>query len=129
MKKFIIYWLPIILWASLIFYFSSVPGLASGLTVFWDVFWRKLAHASEFGILNFLIFRAPRRGRQFNFISALVLSALVTLLYAASDEWHQSFVPGREGKLSDVGIDLLGMLLFSAWLVLVNFWRKRRMAR
>jgi VanZ family protein len=35
----------------------------------------------------------------------------LSLLYAFSDETHQLFVPGREGKLSDVGIDAIGIAL------------------
>jgi len=42
------------------------------------------------------------------------LAAVACILYAASDEWHQTFVPGRGGTVSDVCIDTTGIML--AWL-------------
>jgi VanZ family protein len=43
------------------------------------------------------------------------MAGVIALLYAFSDEWHQSFVPGREGALRDVGIDALGVIGVSLW--------------
>jgi len=123
MAKFLKHWLPVILWAGLIFYLSSRPGLNSGLAVFWDVFLRKLAHAGEFGILNLLIFRALRI-HDSNVKKALGVAFLLAVLYAFSDEAHQSLVPLREAKLSDVGIDSLGIL--AAGLVLFCSQNLRR---
>jgi len=42
---------------------------------------------------------------------AIISSAIIAMLYAFSDEYHQTFVFGREGKLKDVGIDSIGILL------------------
>ena len=53
-------WLPVVLWAALIFTFSSIPSLGTGLGT-WDLVLRKLAHAAEFGVLGALLFRALRR--------------------------------------------------------------------
>jgi VanZ family protein len=107
MKKFLIYWLPPILWAGGIFYLSSISGLASDMSVFWDVFWRKLAHATEFGIFNLLLFRALW-GHKMKINKAIILSFILAVLYAISDEWHQSFVPNRECRWQDVAQDSLG---------------------
>ena len=111
-KGFFIYWLPVILWTGAIFYLSGMPNLNSGLMVFWDVFWRKLAHATEFGILNLLLFRALWGGRD-NFKKAIWWSLILTVLYAVSDELHQYFVPTRECRWQDVAQDSLGALLTS----------------
>jgi len=108
-KKFIIYWLPPILWAGGIFYLSGISGLASDMSVFWDVFWRKLFHATEFGILNLLLFRALW-GYQMKMDKAIILSFILTALYAVSDEFHQYFVPSRECRLRDMGLDILGAM-------------------
>ena len=62
---------------------------------------RKLAHMTEFGILYFLWRRGGLKIWQ---------AAVVSLLYAASDEWHQSFVPNRCGCAADVIIDGAGAL-------------------
>lgn len=113
MKKYIIYWLPPILWAGVIFYFSSVPNLNSGMQVFWDVFWRKLFHAGEFGLLNLLLWRALYYGEQVNFKKALWWSLFFTLFYAISDELHQYFVPLRQCRWQDVAQDSLGAILTS----------------
>jgi len=114
MKKFLIYWLPVILWAGVIFYLSSISGLASNMSVFWDVFWRKLFHAGEFGLLNLLLWRALYYGENVNFKKALLWSFGLTVLYAISDELHQYFVPLRECRWQDVAQDSLGALAIGA---------------
>ena len=114
MKKFLFYWLPVILWAGVIFYLSGVPNLNSGLPVFWDVFWRKLFHAGEFGLLNLLLWRALYYGEGASFKKALGWSLIFTILYAISDELHQYFVPDRQARWQDAAQDSLGALLTSA---------------
>lgn len=73
---------------------------------------RKCGHLSEFAILALLLWRAVRRacpGRERGWDWRRAgLSLLGVLLYAASDEFHQTFVPGRCGQVSDVFIDLGG---------------------
>ena len=55
-------WLPVVVWAALIFTFSAIPSLGTGLGT-WDLVLRKLAHAVEFGVLGALLYRALRRSR------------------------------------------------------------------
>ncbi len=111
MKKFLNYWLPVLIWAGLIFYFSGVPNLSSGMNAFWDMFLRKLAHAGIFGALFLLIFRALRFGHEFDFKKALIWSLVLAVGYAFFDEAHQYFVPERQARLKDVGMDSLGIFL------------------
>ena len=94
-------WLPVVAWAAVIFAFSSVPSLSSGLGG-WDLVLRKLAHVTEYAILGALLLRATRRPWL-----ALGLAAA----YAASDEVHQHFVSGRVGAPLDVLIDSAGVAL------------------
>ena len=102
-------WLPAVLWAALIFGFSSVPDLGTGLGG-WDLVLRKLAHTVEYAILGLLLVRALRRE-----LPALVLG----VAYASSDELHQHFVPGRRGAPLDVLIDAVGVALgILAWRLL-----------
>lgn len=122
MRKFFIYWLPVILWVGVIFYLSSRPGLASPLPVFYDVFLRKLAHAAEFGILFLLLFRAWRIGHKAGFATVLFWSLVVSVIYALFDEAHQYFVPLREARLRDVGIDSLGVAFCALGMI---FWENR----
>ena len=92
-------WLPVLGWALLIFALSSIPSLGTGLGV-WDLVLRKLAHLVEFAILGALLVRALER-----------LPAAVALgsAYAASDELHQLFVPGRAGTVYDWALDTVGV--------------------
>jgi VanZ family protein len=92
-------WLPVVLWAGLIFTLSSIPDLGTGLGG-WDLVLRKTAHAAEFALLGLLLARAI--GRE---LPALVLG----IGYAAADELHQAFVPGRLGSPWDVLLDSVGV--------------------
>ena len=130
MKKQIA-WLPVLLWMGVIFVMSAMPGETSseqsgtivkllsavygfltgsaalpqraidllGLLV------RKAAHMGEYAVLAMLSARAFRRsGAKRPLLSALLLSAA----YAASDEFHQAFVPERGPSPVDVAIDCAG---------------------
>jgi VanZ family protein len=94
-------WLPVLVWAAVIFAFSSVPSFSTELGA-WDTILRKLAHLAEYAILGALLCRALRRPR---------LAVAVATLYAVSDEVHQTFVEGRVGAPLDVGIDAIGALI------------------
>ncbi len=106
------YWLPALLWATIIFYFSAQPA-APQVSKKEDVqlTLQKLGHATEYAILAFLIHRALRRGHQFRPRNAALAAALLAAAYAVSDEWHQSFVPGRYCMVSDMAIDAIGGVL------------------
>jgi VanZ family protein len=95
------HWLPVAVWAAVIFALSSLQGLDSGLGV-WDDVLRKLGHVTEYAVLGALLERALRRP-----LPAFVLG----VAYAASDELHQHFVPGRTGAPLDVAIDAVGVLV------------------
>ncbi len=87
---------------ALIFYLSAQPDLSSGLS--WDRYLRKVGHMAVFGALALLWWRALR--------TASPLPAIViTIAYAITDEWHQTFTAGRHGAATDVLIDLTGAVL------------------
>jgi VanZ family protein len=94
-------WLPVVVWAGVIFAFSSVPHLSTGLGT-WDTILRKAAHIAEYAVLGALLYRAFRR-------EAPALAAGIA--YAASDELHQHFVRGRHASPVDVAIDALGLTI------------------
>jgi VanZ family protein len=94
-------WLPVVLWAAVIFALSSVPSLSSGLGG-WDYVLRKCAHITEYAVLAFLLARAI--GRE-------VPAFVAGVVYAVSDELHQSFVRGRHASPVDVAIDSVGLLI------------------
>lgn len=67
---------------------------------------RKSAHFIEYMILAFLIFNVVNL--YFNIKQVIIMSIIFTSIYAATDEFHQLFVPGREGAIRDVIIDTCG---------------------
>ncbi|MGD1076091.1 MAG: VanZ family protein [Thermodesulfovibrionales bacterium] len=76
---------------------------------------RKSAHVTEYFVLGLLLFRAFRSGStESRSLRWSFFSALVVLLYAASDEFHQSFVPTRTASPIDVGIDTMGGIIAQA---------------
>jgi VanZ family protein len=100
-------WLPVLAWAAVIFVFSSIPSLSSGLGT-WDTILRKGAHVTEYAVLGGLLYRALGR-------EALTLAAGIA--YAATDELHQHFVRGRHASPVDVAIDAIGIAVgMLAWL-------------
>lgn len=116
-KKIFWLWLPVLVWAGLIFYFSSVPNLAVGEGTV-DFLTRKPAHLLEYALLFLLIFRAIKGsfGGSWKFREIGLGSGIITFLYAVSDELHQALTPTRSGKIEDLGFDLLGILLTAFFL-------------
>jgi VanZ family protein len=94
-------WLPVIVWAAVIFTFSSIPSLGTGLGV-WDTILRKGAHMTEYAILGLLLLRAL--GRE---LPAFAMG----IAYAISDEIHQHFVRGRHASPIDALIDTVGLAI------------------
>ena len=90
-------WLPVVVWAVVIFVFSSIPDFGGS-----NLLLRKLAHTAEYAILGALLVRATGRAWP-----AFGLG----VLYAASDEIHQTFVSGRHGSPVDVAIDAVGVAI------------------
>ena len=119
-------WVLFLVWAMIIFFFSSQNGNISGennrfivqilnylgidinsiLHGNADFLIRKAAHFTEYFIFYFLIFNAINEDMYFN--TSLLLALVITFLYAALDEFHQSFVPGRGPSFKDVLIDTSG---------------------
>lgn len=108
MKNFFKYWLPPIIWAAAIFTLSSIPDLRSGLLTFWDVVLRKTAHMLEYAILAALLARVGFSREQKGKIKIYAVVIFGVLIYALTDEWHQTYVPGRTGSIIDVLIDTAG---------------------
>lgn len=100
-RKNLSLWFPVLVWASVIFYFSSQPQKNISQFFLTDFLVKKAAHVLEYAILFVLIYRATGK--------KIPLSFVLTILYAASDELHQTFVPGRTPKLYDIfGFDITG---------------------
>jgi VanZ family protein len=130
-RNFTKYWLPVMLWMCFIFWMSTetfsspntfswieillrflVPNISSQEMVFIHALIRKVGHVMEYFILGLLLFRTFRGGSisswnwRWSFFAVIVVA-----LWAASDEFHQSFVPTRTASAVDVGIDIAGGIL------------------
>ena len=88
---------------AVIFAFSAQPDLGTGLGV-WDTILRKATHMAEYGLLWYLWHRALA-------LESPVPAAAIALAYAATDEFHQTFVEGRHGSPVDVLIDAVGIAI------------------
>lgn len=115
-KKFVLHYLPAILWSGVIFYLSSISGLKTGAeSFFWEVLLRKLAHVFEYIFLSWLIWRILYDCHKFSIAKSFFYSALIVLIFALSDELHQVFVDGRAGRMADIAVD------FSAAISVLGF--------
>jgi VanZ family protein len=146
-RFFILYWLPVVLWMSAIFTASGeggsfqrssrilgpflhwlLPNLSAAAMNETIFVVRKCAHLTEYAILAFLVWRARRKpvwndGRPWSWAEA-VAALWVTVLYAATDEFHQTFVPSREGCVRDVFIDSSGAVAGLLLLWILGRWFK-----
>jgi VanZ family protein len=114
--KFVRYWLPAIVFASLIFGLSSIPG--DGLPqmpIDWKILpaWianhpDKIAHGLFYSIFGWLCLRAVTGGTEIRFPLAAIISLLIASGYGASDECHQFFVPHRSCDIWDWVADSVG---------------------
>ncbi len=134
------YWFPVICWMGFIFWMSTgtfssdntsavieplllllMPWLSSQRLDLIHELIRKCAHLTEYFVLGLLLFRAFRSGSAKTRMLRWTLSAgLVVLFYAASDEFHQSFVASRTPALHDVFIDFAGGVLAQGAAVLYH---------
>lgn len=146
LKAFAIYWLPVLLWMAVIFSASNdrVSSQRSSRLIEPIVRWlfpraptatvhqvvyyvRKGAHVTEYAVFALLLWRTlsytwhgSSRSWSWKIAGCVLLLAVV---YAASDEWHQRFVPNREGRPMDVLIDTSGAVL---GLAVMWAWTRRR---
>lgn len=112
-------WLPVLLWALFIAFWSHIPYLKSPYKM--DYLYRKVAHVVEYFVLAMLMGRAFREtGEGRGWVWKAFLSAV---LFACSDELHQNFVPGRWGTFKDLGFDTLGSALgLGAYVLRQSLW-------
>jgi VanZ family protein len=132
MRRFVKYWLPVLIWLGVIFVGSTSvmsaeqtsryivpfllwlkPGMSPKAIWTIVVVVRKSAHAIEYAVLALLLWRALRsvptvRTRTFVVFGAVLLGCA---LVAVSDEFHQTFVKSRTPSVRDVLLDVGGAFL------------------
>jgi VanZ family protein len=108
-------WLPALLMMVVIFGFSSIPGKEMPSFGWWDLIVKKGAHVLGYALLALLLWYAQGFDQ-----NRWWLAFMLAVLYAISDEFHQSFIPGRHPSWVDaLVIDGGGaaFALFVGWLV------------
>ena len=137
-RRFLKYWLPVLIWMIFIFIGSTdllsaahtsrfigpflrwfAPDVSDATIASIQLVVRKLGHLTEYAVLATLLYRALRLYRERIFAIAFIVAAL----YAALDEFHQSFVASRTASPWDVMIDCIGAMI---GLALCRFFRRRR---
>lgn len=118
-------WAPPIALMALIFFLSGRSDVDPDAGTL-DVILRKIAHAAEYGLLWFLWQRALRT--LIAPLAAGLAAAAIAIVYAVSDEFHQTFVDNRHGTVLDVGIDSVGVALAALALAFVSRRRSRQPA-
>ncbi len=123
-RNLVWYWLPPLAWMGVIFFSSAQPDLPSPPGPLLDTLLKKSGHFVVYAMLAFLWYRALSRGGMTD-RAALGLAFAIAVMYGMSDEFHQSFVPGRHPGLSDVLIDAIG----AATAIWVIGWRNTKRRR
>jgi len=108
----------------LIFVLSAQSHLPSAPGPWLDTLLKKAGHAFAYGVLAWLYQRALRPHIRTPLVLRIA-SASLAVVYALSDEYHQTFVPGRTGRLFDVLVDGAG----TCGAMLLSWWLERRRAR
>lgn len=142
MRKLLFAWLPAVLWMTLLFGASTemgaprrtsrilvpvlrwlVPDISPAALNRAQFAMRKTGHAVGYAMLAALIWRARRLSRPEGetpcFRRDAIFAFTLAVLYAATDEWHQTFTASRQGSLADVALDASGA---AAGLALLWLW-------
>ena len=121
-ERILLFYLPPLLCMGTIFYLSSCSWVPIPLPV-WMIVRDKVAHAIMYGLLCYLWIRAFRMGEDRSLSSNLFIVAVsITVAYGITDEYHQSFVPGRTATAGDALADSIGALVSGV----VLFFRRGR---
>jgi len=112
-------WAALVGYAALIFALSSIPAKSMPEGRFWD--FDKVIHAGEYAVLAALLWWALGRSFQLPVMVRASVAAGSAALYGVSDEFHQSFVPGRAASGFDVLADAGGAVVA----VLLLWWLQR----
>jgi len=146
MQRILKYWFPVLLWMVFIFWMSTdsfssentssiikpilqflLPGISPAALDMIHAIIRKCAHITEYFILGLLLFRAfqgkAKENKPWQWAG---LSLMAIILYAAGDEFHQSFTSTRSASLVDVGLDTMGGLLAQLSCITWHSFKKKR---
>ncbi len=106
------YWAPVVLYAALIFFLSSLSEPDVYVPPLPIPYADKALHAFEYGLLAVLTYRAFRyAGGTWSAAHAGLLAVAASTAYGMTDEFHQAFVPLRDANVWDLVADCMGSML------------------
>ncbi|MFH1127728.1 MAG: VanZ family protein [archaeon] len=110
-SKFHKYWMPVVVWALIMLFVSTMPGEAlekmdggSGKVSSYSYIW----HFFEFLVLSFLLFRAISLDNKYGRMKVIALVIAVSFAYSFLTEFMQLYVPGRFFDYSDIMVNNIG---------------------
>ena len=118
------YWLPPIIWMGMIFYMSSQKSITITKNVVTDFVTFKTFHMIEYAFLFFLFYRAFQSLKHVQKKLYGVCAFSIAIFYCITDEFHQLYIPTRQGRLRDVLFDIVGMLVMYAIIKKVRLVQK-----
>lgn len=107
-SRWFLAWGPVFVWMVIIFILSSRQRLSVSHEYVLNFIFFKTLHLLEYGALYLLCVRASNMLKKTGGWGVYQRAFIITILYAASDELHQTLVPTREGTVRDVIIDAIG---------------------
>lgn len=138
-------WWPVLVWAIVISGFSTgaFTGENTSRVILPILHWlfpqaspdtlgflhhviRKCGHFTEYFVFSYLILRAIRGPRRETHLKWALAAILLVAGYAALDEFHQSFIPGRTPAVADVLLDTIGGASAQLFAWLIVFWQHVR---
>ncbi|EKS4342884.1 VanZ family protein [Clostridium botulinum] len=143
-SKKLVYFIPSSIWMVVIFIFSNQQAESSNKNNFFiadvlrkgnvtlfkyidynflNFLIRKAAHITEYFILFMLLYLAFKKAFYKN---PKIKAAIITVIYSCTDEFHQLFIPGREGKVRDVLIDSIGVFIGLFLIYIFEFIKKHK---
>ncbi len=139
MKRKIIKWFFLIIWMTVIFAFShqansgsithniiaDILPLNQHTIEIINIIIRKLAHLTEYFILAIAIHSLLKEYLT-NIKTITILSLIFCIIYATTDEYHQSFITNRTSSPKDVLIDTIGSLTYLTMATIYHIQKSKK---
>lgn len=106
--KYFRFWLPVVVWMAVIFAFSARQKVAVTNSYVVSFLFFKTLHLIEYAFLFIVTYRATKNTMERKGNTPWIVAFIIVALYALTDEYHQTFIPSREGRLRDAIIDMAG---------------------
>ena len=119
------FWFPVLVYSGIIFYVSSLESVETPQSI---PHFDKVCHLAEYGLFGLLLARAISHSvTRIDRATLIICTVIGAFLYGLSDEFHQSFVPGRTTDVMDLAADTVGGLLGALTYIFIdNIITKRK---